>query len=243
MRNAHAILVLVCVLASQAFSRDSALAQAGRGQAPAPQEYLNRAAEAVLKLKSAQFTLTREGTPAFLDEKNGITFTSAQCSYAAPDRVSCNVKVSSKTGTILQITRVWVPEGTFQSNPLTRQFGKAPADASFNGAVLFARSGIPEILQTSVQKAQMVGPEKIRDRSTLHLKGEVRGDKLNPLMGATVKPELMYPVALWMEEPSAVPVRIHVTEPGGNGWLIELFATNEPVEIPTPQLPPATPKP
>ena len=32
--------------------------------------------------------------------------------------------------------------------------------------------------------------------------------------------------------------RIHVTEPEGNGWLIELFGTNEPVEIPTPQLPP-----
>jgi hypothetical protein len=222
---------------------DSALAQAGRGKAPAPQEYLNRAADAVLKLKSAQFTLTREGTPAFLDEKNGITFTVARCSYAAPDRVSCDVKVSSKGGTILQLTRVWVPEGTFQSNPLTRQFGKAPADSSFNGAVLFARTGIPEILQTSVQKTQVVGIEKIRDMSTLHLKGEVRGEELIPLMGSTVKPELIYPVDLWMEEPSAAPVRIHVTESAGNGWVIELFAMNEPVEIPTPKLPPATPKP
>ena len=129
------------------------------------------------------------------------------------------------------------------SNPLTRQFGKAPADSSFNGVVLFARTGIPEILQTSVQKPQVVGSETIRDKSTLHLKGEVRGDKLNPLMGTTLKPELMYPVDLWMEEQSANPVRIHVTEPAGNGWLIELFATNEPVEIPTPKLPPATPKP
>ena len=97
-------------------------AQAGRGNA-STQDQLNRVADAILKLKSAQFTLTREGTPAFLDEKNGVTFTAAQCSYASPDRVSCNVKIASKTGTILQLTRVWVPEGTFQSNPLTRQFG------------------------------------------------------------------------------------------------------------------------
>ena len=62
-------------------------------------------------------------------------------------------------------------------------------------------------------------------------------------MGATLKPELMYPVDLWMEEQSANPVRIHVTEPEGNGWMIELFSANEPVEIPTPKLPPATPKP
>src|SRR5215510_5436815 len=147
-------------------------AQAGRGGA-APQAQLNRVADAILKLKSAQFTLTREGTPAFLDEKNGITFTGAQCLYAAPDRVSCNVKIASKNGTILQVTRVWVPEGTFQSNPLTRQFAKIPADSSFNGVVLFARSGVPAILRTGVQKVQEAGTETVRDKSTLHVKGEV----------------------------------------------------------------------
>jgi LppX_LprAFG lipoprotein len=211
-------------------------AQAGRGNA-ATQDQLNRVADAILKLKSAQFTLTREGTPAFLDEKNGVTFTTAQCSYAAPDRVSCNVKIASKNGTILQLTRVWVPEGTFQSNPLTRQFGKLVTDTSFNGVLLFAKTGIPEILRTSVQKPQPAGTETIRDKRTLHFKGEVSGEKINPLIGSTLKPELMYPVDLWMEEQSANPVRIHVTEPAGNGWLIDLFAVNEPVDIPTPKVP------
>jgi len=242
VRKAHTIAMLVCLIGSAAYSSNSARARAQRGTA-SPQEHLNRAADAVLKLKSAQFTLTREGAPAFLDEKTGVTFTAAQCSYAAPDRVSCNVKVSSKSGSILQLTRVWVPEGTFQSNPLTRQFAKAPADSSFNGVVLFARTGIPAILQTSVQKPQLAGTETIRDKSTRHLKGEVSGDKLNPLMGSTLKPELMYPVDLWMEEQSANPVRVHVTEPDGNGWLIDLFSLNEPVDIPTPKVPPATPRP
>jgi hypothetical protein len=211
-------------------------AQAGRG-AGSTQDQLNRVADAILKLKSAQFTLTREGTPAFLDEKNGVTFTAAQCSYAAPDRVSCNVKIASKNGTILQLTRVWVPEGTFQSNPLTRQFGKITTDTSFNGVLLFAKTGIPEILRTSVQKPQAAGTETVRDKRTLHFKGEVSGEKINPLVGSTLKPELTYPVDLWMEEQSANPVRIHVTEPAGNGWLIDLFAVNEPVDIPTPKVP------
>ena len=69
------------------------------------------------------------------------------------------------------------------------------------------------------------------------------GEKLNPLVGSTLKPDVMYPVDLWIDEKSANPVRIHVTEPEGNGWLIELFGTNEPVDIPTPQLPPPPPKP
>src|SRR5215211_5048803 len=95
--------VVLCFLALA----NAVSAQVGRGTA-GPQDQLNRVADAILKLKSAQFTLTREGTPAFLDEKTGITFTAAQCSYAAPDRVSCNVKIASKNGTILQLTRVWV---------------------------------------------------------------------------------------------------------------------------------------
>ena len=242
MRNAEAAVVVLCLAASSIAIAGVEPQRPGAGR-DAVQSYLNRMADAVLALKSTRFSIKREGTPAVLDEKNGITFTNADCTYAAPDRVSCNVKVALKNGNILQLTRVWVPEGTFQSNPLTRQFGKAPADANFNGVVLFAKTGVPEILRTSVQKLQVAERETVQNRQTLHLRGEVSGEKLNPLVGNTLKSDVMYPVDLWTDETSANTARIHVTEPEGNGWLIELFGTNEPVDIPTPQLPPATPKP
>ena len=161
MRRIHTVLVLFGLLVSPAYSQDARPATSGRGRS-ATEQYLHAAADAVLNLKSAQFSLKREGTPAFLDEKNGITFTLAECSYAAPDRVSCNVKISLKNGNILQLTRVWVPEGVFQTNPLTRQFGKAPADASFNGAALFAKTGIADILRTATRNPQLVGKEKLQ---------------------------------------------------------------------------------
>ena len=242
MRKAEAVNVLLCLLASS-ISITGAEQRKPGGSRDAVQRHLNRTADAVLALKSTRFSIKREGTPAVLDEKNGITFTTCDCTYSAPDRVSCNVKVSLKSGSILQLTRVWVPEGTFQSNPLTRQFGKAPADSNFNGVVLFAKTGVPEILKTAVQKPQVVERETLQNRPTLHLRGEVSGEKLNPLVGSTLKPDVMYPVDCWIDEKSANTVRIHVTEPEGNGWLIELFGTNEAVDIPTPQLPPPTPKP
>jgi LppX_LprAFG lipoprotein len=235
MRKTQAALVFVCLLASSAWVNGSP--QSGSGSA-STQDFLNRAADAALALKSARFSLKREGTPAVLDEKHGATFTVADCVYSAPDRVSCDIKASLKNGKIFKLTRVWVPEGTFQSNPLTHQFGKVPPDASFNGAALFARAGIPEILKTAIQKPQVVGREKIHNRDTLHLKGDVSGRNLNPLMGSTLKPELTYPVDLWVDEKSVTPVQIHVTEPEGSGWLIELSGTDEPINIPTPQLPP-----
>lgn len=242
-RQTHKAVALLCLIVSSVWVEGSQQVRQERGRG-AVQDYLNRTADAILALKSTRFSLKREGTPAFLDEKNGITFTLADCAYAAPDRVTCNVKVALKNGTIVQLTRVWVPEGTFQSNPLTRQFARLTADTNFNGVVLFARSGIPDVLRTAVQKAQVVGREKIQNRDTLHLKGEVSGEKLNPLMGATLKTELTYPVDLWIDEQSANAAQLHVAEPDGNGWLIELSGTNEPVDIPTPQLPqPAAGKP
>ena len=231
-RDAQTVIAVCAIVAT-------ALVAVPRAQTArtSPQAHLNRAADAVLKLKSAQLTITRAGTPAFLDEKTGVTFTTAQCLYAAPDRVSCDVKITSKTGTVLQLTRVWVPEGTFQSNPLTRQFVKAPPDAVFNGALLFAKTGIPEILQNGVAKPQLAGNETVREKNTLHLKGEVKGDRLTPFMGPVFTADQPYPVDLWMEEQTANPVRMHVTEPGGNGWMIDLFAVNAPVDIPTPKVP------
>jgi hypothetical protein len=242
MRKVEAANVLLCLLASSISIVGAEQLKAG-ASGTAVQSYLNRTADAVLALKSTRFSIKREGTPAVLDEKNGITFTTCDCVYAAPDRVSCNVKVALRNGNILQLTRVWVPEGTFQSNPLTRQFGKAPADSNFNGVVLFARTGVPTILRTSVEKAQVVERETVQNRQLLHLRGEVSGAKLNPLVGNTLKPDVLYPVDLWTDDATANTARIHVSEPEGNGWLIELFGTNEPVEIPTPQVPPATPKP
>jgi len=242
MRKAEAAHVLLCLFAVTVSAVGAEQLKPGASRS-AIQSELNRTADAVLALKSTRFTIKREGAPAVLDEKNGITFTTCDCVYAAPNRVSCNVKVALKNGTILQLTRVWVPEGTFQSNPLTRQFGKAPADSNFNGVVLFARTGVPEILRSAVQKAQVFERETVQNRQTLHLRGEVSGEKLNPLVGNTLKADVMYPVDLWTDESSANPARIHVTEPEGNGWLIELFGTNEPVDVPTPQVPPPTPKP
>ena len=78
-------------------------------------------------------------------------------------------------------------------------------------------------------------------RHGLHLKGEVTGAKLNPLMGAALEPDRSYPVDLWVDERSGNPMQLHVTEGAGNGWLIELSGANEPVSVPTPQLPPPAP--
>ena len=241
MRKIRAFVATFSLIAITA-GVSASYAQRG-GAGTNAEDYLTRAADALLALKSAQFTLRREGAPAVLDERAGLLFSAADCLYGAPDRVSCNVRVSLKNGSVLQITRVWVPEGVFQSNPLTKQFGKLPEDPVFRIGSIFATTGIPEILRAGVLKPQLVNKaERLGSRETVHIRGEVNGSRLTPLMGSTVKSDLTYPVDLWMDDRSANVVQLHVTEPDNNGWLIELFAPNEPVSIPTPQVP-ATPTP
>ena len=236
-RYAPFALMVSCLLAGTA-----SLAAAQGPQAAPAQRALNRAADALLALKSTRFVLKREGAPAPLDASGGITFTTADCVYAAPDRTSCNIKVTLKNGPILEVTRVWVPEGTFQSNPLTQQFVRLPADEDFNGSVLFARSGIPEILRTGISKPQIVGKERLQNRDTQHIRGEASGKTLNALAGA-LNPDLTHTVDLWMDDATGNVVQLHVAEPAGSGWLVELSGTNEPVKIPTPQVPPPAGRP
>ena len=238
MKKPQTILLLLSVLVSSVGVRGSQQTNPGEVTG-AIQDYLNQTADAILALKSARFTLKREGAPVFLNEKKKITFTNAACAYSAPDRVFCNVKVSLKDGTIVKVKRLWVPEGAFQTNPVTQELGKAPADANFNPVLLFAATGIPEVLRTGFQNGQVVGREKLQNRDVIHLKGEVSGEKLNPLAGSTLKPEQAYPVDLWIDEKSANPQRIHVTESQGNGWLVDLFGANEPVHIPPPKRSPS----
>jgi hypothetical protein len=83
----------------------------------------------------------------------------------------------------------------------------------------------------------------VQNRDGLHLKGEVSGQHLSPLIGGALKADAMYPVDLWIDEPTSNPLQLHVAEPDGSGWLIELAGFNEPLEIPTPTVPPPVARP
>src|SRR6476646_762747 len=108
MRATQTILLLLCVLVTSVGVRGSQQPNSGAGTV-AVQDYLNQTADAILALKSARFAVKHEGAPVFLNEKKKIACVTAACAYSAPDRVSCDVKVSLKDGTIVKVKRVWVP--------------------------------------------------------------------------------------------------------------------------------------
>ncbi len=200
---------------------------------PTPGEWLSRAGEAALAIQSAQFTVVREGTPAVLDPASNTTFTEATGKYQAPDRVSATVKVTL-FGNTVSVQMLWLPEGNYLSNPLTGTFDKAPPAATFNGVGMFGADGLPGVLKDGIQNPTMVGIETVEEVETYHLKGEADGEKLAALTAGALAAGTSYPVDVWMATATNNPVRLHITEPDGNGWQIDLFAFDEPVEINAP---------
>jgi len=200
---------------------------------PSPDEWLDRAAQAISGINSAQFVLLREGQPAVLDPSTNTTFTEATGKYQAPDRVSATLKINL-LGNVVSVQTLWLPEGNFISNPLTGRFEQPPAGATFNGAAMFAENGLPGMLGDGIQNATFIGTETVEGVETYHLQGEADGAQLASLTAGVLTAGTSYPVDVWMDTNDWYVVRLHITEPDGNGWLIDLFAINEPVEINAP---------
>jgi hypothetical protein len=114
---------------------------------------------------------------------------------------------------------------------------KLPADQNFNGTALFAKDGIAEVMRSGVQNPQVVGTETIRSESAQHVKGEVSGAVLNRLLAAGFAGDKAYPVEIWIAAGSGNPLQLRMNEAPGTGWTIALAAINEPLTIPTPQVP------
>jgi len=200
---------------------------------PTPQERLERGAQAMLDMQSAKFKLIREGEPASLDPTLGLTFSEASGAYQAPDRVEATIKVGL-LGNVIEIQMLWLPEGDFMTNPLTQTFLPTPPELSFDVAALFSPEGFPQILRDGIQQAAFVGSESLEGSEVDHLQGEADGATLAPLTAGALSPGILYPVDVWIETASGNVLRVHITEPNDNGWLIDLFEIDVPVEISTP---------
>ena len=188
MRTARpAALLLLCVLGFSVclngFGQPKPAAQGG------VQAQLNRAADAILALKSTRFSVKREGPPAMLDEKNGITFI-ARGLYlcrAGPRVVQRQGVAEERHGPAIDARLGAGGHVPVESpDPAIRQGSRRTRRST--ACCCSPRPAFPTSCGPSVQKPQVVGKERIQNRDTLHLKGEVSGAKLVPFI-SSVKPD------------------------------------------------------
>jgi hypothetical protein len=204
---------------------------------PTPAELLAQGAQDLQSLSSFKFTLAREGEPVIMDPTLGLKFVEAAGEYQAPDKVHAAIKVQL-TSTVLNVEMLWLPEGVYATNPLTGKYAPADPPPPFNAAALFGADGLPGVLQTGVTNVTLAGQETPDDLGveTYHLRAEADGAALQALTGGVLV-EGVHLLDVWMEVATSHLLRLHDTEPGGegqNGWLLDLSGFNEPVEIKAP---------
>jgi hypothetical protein len=200
---------------------------------PTPQERLDRGATAMLAMESARFSLVREGEPAILDPNLGLTFSEANGAYQAPDRVQAAIKVAL-LGNVIEIQMLWLPEGDFMTNPLTQTFLPTPPSLAFEVAALFSPTGFPQVMRDDIQRPAYVASGELEGTLAEHVRGEADGAALAPLTAGALTAGVLYPIDIWMDAATGNVLRVHISEPDGNGWLIDLFDFDLPVEINTP---------
>jgi hypothetical protein len=200
---------------------------------PSPAELLSKVGDAVLAMRYAKFTITREGAPAVLDATSHMTFTRITGDYQAPDRVSALVKATVLFN-VFDIRLLWLPEGNYMSNLLTGKMGLMPSIAGFNGASLFQPGGIPAVLKGGIQNPKLVGMETVENALVYHFTGTADGAVLSPLMAGALKAGTPYPVDVRAEKGTFILVRFHIAEPNNNGWLFDIYDINVPVIINAP---------
>lgn len=199
---------------------------------PTPVEYLKQAAEAMAQIESVQFTLKREGTPVILDPALGLQFVSSEGAYEAPDRVHASTKVEL-AGNILLLDMLWLPEGNYMSNPLTGTYIPLSLDITLDPVALFDdKVGISHIMVERVKEPVEVGLETLEGVETRHLRGTADAERLQGLTLASLSGTVT--LDLWLDVMTSRIARVEITEENGDSTVLDFFAYDEPVTIPSP---------
>ncbi len=198
---------------------------------PTATEILDAAAKKTAGASSLRFALLRTGDPVTLDATTGTKFSEASGEFRAPDRVHAKVKVLTP-GAVLTLDFLWLPEGTYATNPFTGAYAKLPAATAFDPTAMLGPTGMPNTLRAEMQKLTLVGKEKVGAADAHHIRGEVDGSKLKALTGGVVVVGA-HTVDVWIDAASSYIIRITAAEPGGAaaGWRLELSDFDKPVEI------------
>jgi hypothetical protein len=201
---------------------------------PSPEQLLARSADVMKQVQTVQWAIQREGSPIEVYPDMGLTTLGGEGVYQAPGQVHAIVKVQAGS-MVAEAEILWTPDGVyFKLPPLQPAFTLIELPGTFSPADLFStETGIPYILTEKLTDAKLVGEEDLDGTMTNHITATAQGEDLSSLVGGAVGSGTAT-VDLWIDQKTDEILRIKVTEADGSGWVVDLFAYGEPVEIPVP---------
>jgi hypothetical protein len=225
MKRSILLLAIVCSLVMAACNQAA--------PTPAPEELLAQAATAMEAVQSLQFTIERIGDPVPIEESLNASLLSAAGEYDATNgvHVRASVQIGETPG---EIDMLWIANGMYISIPPLPYMPPPGGGIGFDPTIIFdPESGLPYILTEVLQNPTIIGTEQVEEFETYHVTAQASGEDLATLAGGAVSAGETT-VDLWIEVSTSRVVRINLSETENTGYLIDFYAFDEPVEIPTP---------
>lgn len=207
---------------------------------------VQRAAERMKESDGFQFTIARDGAPAFLDRGETLSFRRATGAFVAPDRALATVRVIGP-GIITDVDVISVAEIQWQTNVVTGDWEELPPNWGFNPAVLFDDDiGIQAVLLADLSQVALAEPENLAESDGLDellysVTAVASGENIYEMSGYLIGPEQV-DIQLWIRPETFELVRIVVREPEPNYeeqesiWQVDISHYDELIDIQPPEI-------
>ncbi len=191
-----------------------------------------------------QFTIARDGAPAFLDPGETLSFRRATGAYVAPDRALATVRVIGP-GLITDVDVISVAEIQWQTNVVTGVWEELPPNWGFNPAVLFDNDiGIQAVLLADLSQVALAEPENLvesegPDELLYSVTAVASGANIYQMSGFLIGPEAVG-IQLWIRPETFELVRIVLREPEPeyeeleSTWQVDISHYDELIDIQPP---------
>jgi lipoprotein LprG len=209
-------------------------------------ELVQLTAERMKASSGFQFTIERDGAPAFLDPGNTLSFRRARGAYVAPDRALATVRVIGP-GIITDVDVISVGAIQWQTNVVTRAWEELPPNWGFNPAVLFDNDiGIQAVLLDDLSQVALAEPENLAesagpDELLYSITAVARGENIYQMSGYLIGPAPVE-IQLWIAPETYELVRIVLREPEPDHeeqesiWQVDIYNYDELIDIQPPPL-------
>lgn len=209
-------------------------------------ELVQRSAERLKNSDGFQFTIERDGAPAYLDPGETLSFRRARGAFVAPDRALATVRVIGP-GIITDVDVISVAEIQWQTNVVTGAWEELPPNWGFNPAVLFDDDiGIQAVLLADLSEVALVEPENLAesegpDELLYSVTAVATGENLYQMSGYLIGPAQV-DIQLWIRPDTFELVRIVVTEPEPDDedlesiWQVDMSNYDELIDIEPPEI-------
>lgn len=190
-------------------------------------DLLSKTAVSINNHQSANFSIERQGAPAYVDPDHTLAFRRAEGQYQAPDKAKAAVRIIAP-GIVADVDVISIGNIQWQTNVLTGEWEELPPNWGFNPAVLFdTETGLQAILSNDLQDVTVIGTEKLEgiDGDLYALTGTATGENLQAMSGGMIEAETAV-VQLWIAPETFDLRRVIVTEAMADGeedrvWVVD----------------------